>query len=240
MTIRFAGLHAVQPDSFSRQDVPPRLEPTQVAGVNQVYLGRQGEKSRQYGVAIDHAASDALFLGMQALRRDLELPFITPGGPGIPDIVEFADARVLFGSVYGYWTPHPQLALAVYYQYDKRENDSFASFPEGFSELETHRVPVGVRYFHPSGFSAEATATLVDQQGSFLEFLPPIVQFSPADDRFWVLDVAASYRLPRRSGIITIGAENVTDESFRFQDVDPENPSIVPERLVSLKFTVAF
>src|SRR5688572_6630852 len=241
-TIRLAALHAVQPDSFSRQDVPPRLEPTQVAGFNQVYLGRQGERSRQYTVAVDHAASNAIFLGMQGLRRDLELPFVTLGGAGTPDIVDFADARVLFGSVYGYWTPHPQLALSVHYQYDKRENDSFASFPEGFSELETHRVPVGVRYFHPSGFSAEATATWVAQEGSFLEFLPfpPFGQFSPADDRFWVLDLSASYRLPRRTGIISLGAENVTDESFRFQDVDPENPSIFPERLVSLKFTVAF
>jgi tetratricopeptide (TPR) repeat protein len=243
--VRLAALAAVQPDAFSRQDIPPRLEPTQVTGFNQVYGGSsQGEKSRQYGVAIDHAASDTLFVGAQALLRELEIPFVTRGDPdfGTPDVVEMEDARVLFGNVYGYWSPNAQLALSARYQYDKRENEGFASFPESISELETHRVPVSARYFHPSGFSVEATATWVDQEGSFLELLPfpPFVQLSPGDDRFWVLDLAMSYRLPRRTGIVALVAENVTDARFRFQDVDPENPEIFPERLVSLKITLAF
>jgi hypothetical protein len=30
------------------------------------------------------------------------------------------------------------------------------------------------------------------------------------------------------------------DESFQFQDIDPTNPSLFPERLVSFRFTLAF
>jgi hypothetical protein len=34
--------------------------------------------------------------------------------------------------------------------------------------------------------------------------------------------------------------DNLFDERFRFQDIDPENPSIMPERMAYLRFTVAF
>jgi hypothetical protein len=55
-----------------------------------------------------------------------------------------------------------------------------------------------------------------------------------------ILDAAVKYRLPRRAGVIVVSAENLTDENFRFQDVDPENPDIIPERLISAKVTLAF
>jgi hypothetical protein len=32
---------------------------------------------------------------------------------------------------------------------------------------------------------------------------------------------------------------NLTDEEFNFQDLDPENTRIMPERLVSFGFTLA-
>jgi hypothetical protein len=33
---------------------------------------------------------------------------------------------------------------------------------------------------------------------------------------------------------------NLFDENFRFQDVDPGNPSIMPGRMAYLRFTFAF
>ena len=44
---------------------------------------------------------------------------------------------------------------------------------------------------------------------------------------FWALSAAGFFYL-------------MLDESFQFQDVDPTNPSLFPERLISFRFTLAF
>jgi len=62
----------------------------------------------------------------------------------------------------------------------------------------------------------------------------------PGEDRFWVIDAALRYRLPRRLGTVTIEAKNLFDEEFKFQDTDPGNPAILPEQIVSARLTVTF
>jgi outer membrane receptor protein involved in Fe transport len=57
---------------------------------------------------------------------------------------------------------------------------------------------------------------------------------------FWVFDASISYRLPKRFGLITVGAKNLFDKSFRYQDSDPLNPMMQPKGLVYGKLTLAF
>jgi hypothetical protein len=54
------------------------------------------------------------------------------------------------------------------------------------------------------------------------------------------MDAFVGYRLPNRRGLLSLNAENLLDESFQYQDVDPTNPSLFPERLISFRFTLAF
>ena len=84
--------------------------------------------------------------------------------------------------------------------------------------------------------------TYVDQKGDFLEFLPvpPFVNEFSDDDEFWVFDASVSYRLPRRHGLVSLTANNLLEEEFNFEDVDPSNPRILPERVLLLKLTVDF
>ena len=63
---------------------------------------------------------------------------------------------------------------------------------------------------------------------------------APGEDRFWVVDAFVGYRLPNRRGLLSLNADNLLDEDFRFQDIDPTNPSLFPERMISLRFTLAF
>lgn len=237
--LRVAAVRTIQPDTFSRQDIPPRLEPTQVAGVNQVYSGAQGESEWHYEFGFDRELSDELRFGVELSHRDLDIPFVTLGPP---DVVTEANAKEYSGRIYFYWTPLRALAASAFYQYDKRENEDEAVFPEGVKELRTHRLPISLRYFNNSGFSAGVTTTYVDQQGEFLEFLPgpPFIEFAGDGDRFWVADATLTYRLPRRKGIVELSVGNLLDEDFKFQDIDPENPTILPDRLVSMRFTLAF
>ena len=55
-----------------------------------------------------------------------------------------------------------------------------------------------------------------------------------------MLDGSISYRLPRRWGILTLEGRNLLNEGFRFQDTDVANPTLIPERLVLFRFTLAY
>jgi hypothetical protein len=84
----------------------------------------------------------------------------------------------------------------------------------------------------------------VDQEGQFQSGYPAF-PFDPTplaygEDQFWVLDAFVGYRLANRRGLLSLNADNLLDESFQFQDIDPTNPSIFPERLISFRFTLAF
>jgi outer membrane receptor protein involved in Fe transport len=109
---------------------------------------------------------------------------------------------------------------------------------EELTKVKTHRISLGTSFFHPSGFGAGLKATYLDQEGDFGN--PEDETLVPGSDHFWVVDAAISYRLPKRWGIITIEARNLFDEDFNFQDTDPANPHIYPDRLVFVKFTLSF
>ena len=84
-------------------------------------------------------------------------------------------------------------------------------------KANTHRVPLGLAFFHPSGFMARLTTTFVDQRGDFV--IGGAVK--EGHTRFWMTDAAIGYRLPRRLGIVSVEAKNLFNERFRYQETDP-------------------
>jgi outer membrane receptor protein involved in Fe transport len=104
-------------------------------------------------------------------------------------------------------------------------------------ELNTHRVPLGISFFHPSGLSAGLKATYFNQDGRFVLLNTRDVR-SGSDD-FWTVDAAISYRLPKRYGFITVGATNLFDQKFKFFDRDARNPTIQPDRTFFGRITLA-
>jgi len=150
--------------------------------------------------------------------------------------VGHADWEEDLGRAYLYWTPQSWLALSTEYQYERfRRISSFGV--EGIAKAQTHRVPLGIGFFHPAGFRARLAATYLVQTGDFEDARG---QIRMGDDRFWVIDTAIGYRLPKQWGLMTFGVRNLFDQHFNFQDTDPSNPTIVPERLVYGRFTLSF
>jgi outer membrane receptor protein involved in Fe transport len=207
------------------------LEPTQVAGFNQFFADGSGTDAWRYGVGADYKITSGLYAGAEASWRDLEVPgeiFV-----GVPTVVR-AEWKEQITRAYLYWTPTNWLVLGAEYLYEKFERDiDFANAGEK-TDIRTHRVPLSVGLYHPSGFSGRVQATYIDQQGTFG------VPAESKGDTFWLLDASISYRLPRRWGIITLEGRNLLDEHFRFQDTDVSNPTLIPERLILLKFTLAY
>jgi tetratricopeptide (TPR) repeat protein len=212
------------------------LEPTQVAGFNQFFDDSDGTKSWRYGTAIDQKFSKNLYGGVEYSGRNLDVPFID-GSTGV-SVVRGVDWKEQLVRAYLYWTPHPWFGLSTEYQYERFDREK--EFVAGIRNVKTHRFPIGINFYHPSGFSAQLKATYINQEGRFqpLGSLPDT--FIPGEDQFYIVDASISYRLPKRYGLITVGAKNLFNKSFKFQDTDPVSPSIQPKPLVFGKFTLAF
>lgn len=231
-TLRAAAFETLQPSVVSKHNIQPTLEPTHVMGFNQRYFGALGEEARRYGLAVDHEFADNLFGGAEISRAEIETDIATFD----PDSATFVFNRISrderSSRLYLYWLPATRVSLSVTHDYERF--DSPTTGPEGFDRLRTHRLPVAVNYFHPSGFTAGVKAMFVDQDGMSRS---PINELEPGSDRFWLADLALGLRLPSKRGEVSLRVHNLFDRQFRFQDTDPENPRIFPERLAQLRFT---
>jgi tetratricopeptide (TPR) repeat protein len=239
-TMRAAVFRTLERSLISSQTI----EPTQVAGFNKFFHISPATDTWHYGAALDQKFTDDLYGGIEYTRREIEIPFrlITtpmPPAPPIPvsEIIE-ADWEEDGVRAYLYWTPRAWMAVRGEYSYERFERDSEFGGPEDIITLETHKVPLGVSVHHALGLSAGVKATYVHQRGEFIDAM--FQTTSKESDRFWVVDASIGYRLPKRLGIISVEAKNVFDEDFRFQDTDPANPDIYPERLILGKITLAF
>jgi tetratricopeptide (TPR) repeat protein len=235
-TIRGAAFKVLKRTLISNQTI----EPTQVAGFNQFFDDANGTEMWRYGVAVDQRFSKSLYGGVELSKRDLKVPFLDlpdPPAPPIPELKE-ADWKESLASVYLHWTPHTYVALRAEYQYEKIDRD--AEFVAGIRQVKTHRFPLGVRLFHPSGLSAGLTATYYNQDGQFQRQIAPPGFFESGKDNFWLVDGMLSYRLPKRYGFLTLGVRNLFDKKFNYYDTDPVNPVIQPDRAIFGKITLAF
>jgi tetratricopeptide (TPR) repeat protein len=225
-TLRAAAFRALKRTLITDQT----LEPTQVAGFNQFFDDINLTDAWRYGGAIDQKFGPNLYGGVEFSKRDLTVPFID-----LDSETRTVDWDEYLGRTYLLWTPHPWLALKAQYIFERFEREQPQTF--GFKELDTHRVPLGISFFHPSGFGASVTGTYWNQVGRFEEL--NVVDFRAGRDDFWLFDTAISYRLPRRYGIFTVGVSNLFDKRFRYFEVDVDNPTIQPDRMVFARFTLA-
>jgi outer membrane receptor protein involved in Fe transport len=212
------------------------LEPTQVAGFNQFFDEINATKAWRYGVAVDQKFTRDLFGGAEFSYRDLSIPVRTVDVTTGEDDVVRGDGEEYFSRAYLFWTPHPWVALSAEYQYERFTRETAVAFP--FRDVTTHRVPLGLRLFHPSGVSLSLRGTYVNQDGMF--FRQGTADHESGSTDFWVMDAGLSYRLPRRYGFITVGATNLLNGQFRYQETDLRNPTVVPERTFFTRVTLAF
>ena len=201
------------------------IEPTQVAGFNQFFDDGEGTDAWRYGVGLDQKLTDRVFAGGEFSWRELEIPF-QESVPGLP--VTSRSGSEKLGRAYLYWAPHPWFAIGPEYQYEQFKYSP--DLPIGnLLSLDTHRLALGLGFYHPSGFLARLRPTIVIQNG---EIWDHNFQPAPAGSTFFTLDASLGYRLPKRMGLIEIEARNLFDEGFRFQDTWPQNPRITPGRCI--------
>ncbi len=215
------------------------LEPTQVAGFNQFYDDYNGTESWRYGVAVDQKFSESIYGGVECSHRDLpEVPWVDQivDPPKLKE-AEWEEKQL---RAYLYWTPQKWLALSADYLWERFEREQ--EFADGIKNVETHRVPLGINFYHPSGLSTMLKATYINQKGGIEPSYSPMY-FIPSKNDFWLVDAAISYRLSKRVGFITVGAKNLFDKSFKYFDTyfgsNLKNPGIQPDRLIFVRLTLS-
>ena len=225
-TVRGAAFRALKRTLITDQTV----EPTQVAGFNQFFDEVNATDYWVYGGAIDQKFSQSLYAGAEFTYRNLNVPHTED------DSVVNANWEEYLARAYLFWTPHQWLALSAEYLFEELDRDG--NYAEGAEDSETHWIPLGINFFHPSGLSASVKGTYVNQDGSF-ERKDDVGTFRAGDDDFWLLDAAINFRLPKRYGLLTVGVSNLTDEDFEFFDSDRDNPRFQPDRVFFGKVTLS-
>ena len=218
------------------------IEPAQVAGFVQFFDDLTGTRSKRYGLGIDHRPAADWHLGAEATFRELRSPVIDLGV--FPPQTAYTKGREWLHRAFAYWTPHPRWALRTGYEYEEldREDIDIATLAANGTfailELTTQRVPLGVRFSHPSGFSADVEHSYYHQRGRFERTNFGLRE--SGKDAFWITDLVLAYRLPRGLGQVSLGVYNLFDTSFRFQDSDPEHPMLYPDRLALGRLTLVY
>jgi len=232
-TLRAAAFRVLKRSLLSNQT----LEPTQVAGFNQFFDDANGTEAWRYGIALDQKFTRDLYAGLEISKRDLTVPFEKYQVSDGTLSSETADWEEHMSRAYLYWTPLKWLAAGAEYRYEHLKRDE--KFPGGelFTDIKTHRLPLSIKVSHPSGLSAGLVATYINQEFEFIA--PDFGGTESGSDSFWIMDGSISYRFPGRYGIFTIEGRNLFDKKFRFQDTDPSNPTVYPERVFFAKLTFA-
>jgi tetratricopeptide (TPR) repeat protein len=223
LTLRAAGVRVLKRRISSDQG----LEPTQLAGFNQFFDDDNGTVSEVGGLAADFEVSSTVAAGVQATRRNLDVPIFD----FVTNDVTFKHRTEKAAAGYFYWLPSEHFSVSLQPEYQDFEHGTT------FAIMKLTQVPAAVRFFSSSGWWAGVSVTGVKQEGEFTD------QFGidvPDSDEFWVADAIVAYRLPRRLGTISLQGTNLFDETFQFQEIDLNvPPRYIPETQVLLRVSIS-
>ena len=209
------------------------IEPTQVMGFNQFFFDDGvGSGSWHYGVAVDQGVWVNGYAGVEYSVRELTVPAFSPATGSLIE----GNIREGFARAYLYSTLTSKFALSAEYQMS-RFTDPEGNNPFLLQESTTHKLPLQVRFFDRSGLFARLRATLFKQEGVFRN--KDFVLFS-GNSQFWITDLSAGWRLPKRWGIASVDIRNLFDRHFRFQDTNPSDATVIPSRQILGRLSFTF
>jgi Tfp pilus assembly protein PilF len=231
-TVRAVALRAVKRLLATNQT----LEPTQVAGFNQLFDDVNQTRSQRVGFAVDQRFSRRLFAGVELTRRDQEVPILGTDNR----LLNWENWYERLHRAYASWVITPQVAASLDYVYEHRVRE----LPPGVGDVvpvraTTHYAPFTLAYHHPRGPFGAFRAGYVSQK---LRFIDPSGTETAGEDGFWIADLSFGTRLPRRLGTVSLDVLNLFDERFRHQDTDflgtPRVPLFQPKRLALFRIRI--
>ena len=233
-TVRAAYTRSLGGVSF---DQSFQLEPSQIAGFQQVYRSLipesvrgalSAERFESFGVALDQKFPTRTYLGLSAewLRSHsiqsigaYEFVFPNTATAGVtPEHLHFEEKslRLTINQLLG-----QEWSLGAQYRLIHADlADNFTAIPanagfNGFMPVQhprsmLHQLNLLALYNHPCGFFAQAQGIFSAQSNW---------RFSPIEpgDAFWQANALLGYRLPGRRAELTVGVLNLTDRDYRLE-----------------------
>jgi len=213
------------------------IEPTQVAGFNQLFDDNNGTIAWKYGAALDQKVSTNIFAGVEYNERKLDVP---------TSLIKSVNWSEQVGRAYLYLTPINLISLSteyIYENYNRQEDPNNT----GIVDVKTHRVPITISLFHPSGWSLMFKSSYVHQSGIF-ERVNSFLGNSNfyGNSSFFIFDLNVNYRFPLRYGMVSFGIKNLFDNRVQYQSNNSflgsnsnETP-FAPERILFTQIKLAY
>ncbi len=219
LRLRMAWIESIKAPLAAYQTI----EPTQVAGFNQLYDDIDGTKSRRIGIGLDTFYENRVFSGLEISTRDLSFPI---SSNSFTTQKEDLYLGYLYGILHKNWSTKSEVRF-----------ENFSRSVLEPKQIETLSVPIGIDYFNALGFFASLTGTYVYQK----------IERSGKmeNEKFFLIDASTGYRLPKRRGIFSLEARNIFDENFLFQDINFHSSQttvsrFAPSRTIFARVTLNF
>jgi outer membrane receptor protein involved in Fe transport len=223
LSLRAAYFESVVRPQYLEQTI----EPTQVAGFNQLYFVGEGAELKEFGFGVDAKLKNSVTVGADYTRKDIQVPWNVIIGEDFYDDIEHEVSHA-----YLHWTATDKLGLRIAYEHDRFTGTLSPQV------LKTNRFPLSINYYWPSGLLLKLEAMHVKQK---------ITRNGNEHDQdsFWNVDAVAGYRFPKRYGKVEIIAKNIFDESFSYYDAgyhinEIASPQHLPERQLFVRFSLNF
>jgi hypothetical protein len=197
------------------------IEPTQVAGFNQLFDDPIAARARGAGVGLDQKFAKQTYLGVEGLWRELDWTLGSDPADTVlaffPKAISELQASERSARAYIYQVLNRRTTATVEYTLLDRTDDTSELGDASTDKSLTHRIRIGLNYFHPSGWFAGAAGTWRHQE---------LNDFEPASDgvqngtqHFWIVDTTLGYQFPRRLGYVALGFNNLLDQTFHYLPV---------------------
>lgn len=211
LRLRMAWFESIKSPLATNQTI----EPTQVAGFNQLFDDINGTKSRRMGVGLDGHYQNKIFSGFEISKRDLSSPRFSRSGNFL-DHDESLYYGYLYGILHKNWTARSEARF-----------ERFSRPLDKLQQIDTLSVPIGIDYFSENGIFANLTGTFVRQNVKREGNVE-----NEGTERYFLIDASLGYRLPNRRGILSLEARNLFNEHFLFQHINFSTSQAVDSRFV--------
>jgi tetratricopeptide (TPR) repeat protein len=242
LRLRLAWFETVKPSLVANQG----LEPTQVAGFNQLFDDLNETRAQRMGAGLDARVANNIYGGMEISARHLKVPLfnsesINLRGDDAAKRSRTEEQQEKLYRAYLYWFPRSDWAIKGEFQFEKLSRpDDPRNDPEPF-RIQNLSFPLSLNYFNPNGIIAKVVGTYVRQN---LE-RPPETGLRTGNSDFYLLDAIIGYRLPNRRGILSLEGKNLLNENFAFRSYNFQfnevaNPLFTPGRTFFARLTLNF
>lgn len=236
LRLRFAWFETVKSALVANQT----LEPTQVAGFNQLFDDVNGTRAQRKGIGLDTRILDNIYSGIELSERDLKVPIFNPFDFSLSRVVKQQEHIY---RAYFYWLPHPYWSFNSEIKFEKYSQHPSDAGTDP-SLIETLSGPVSLNYFHTRGMFAKLTTTYVRQE---LRRGRGSTTSNTGVNDFVLLDSVIGYRFSNRRGILSLEGRNLTNEDFFYRNINLQvsdrlfyNQRYFPDRTLFLRLTLNF